>query len=113
MIVPLLLILAQLPAIWEQIKLYSTPVSIVKFTQGYFILETFVFIVTAIIATTPIFHRVFLFLTPTTEIRIGLAISAGLFVLICLAILSKIKRISMNKDKQYQRLQNYEQSLLN
>src|SRR5574341_1109169 len=34
-ILPILLIFAQLPAIWEQIKLYSTPVNVVKFTQSY------------------------------------------------------------------------------
>ncbi|MGX7047566.1 hypothetical protein RU86_GL002229 [Lactococcus piscium] len=112
-IIPILLILSQLPAIWEQIKLYSTPISLVKFTKGYFILQTLVFIGSLIIATTPLFNRIFPFLNASVEVRIGVAISSGLFALICLAMLGKIRRISINKDKQYQRIQQYKQSLPN
>jgi len=112
-IIPIILILAQLPAIWEQIKLYSTPVNVVKFTQSYFILQTSVFMGSLIIVTTPLFNRVFPFLNATSEIKIGVAISAGLFTFICLAMLGKIRRISFNKDKQYQRIQQYKQSLPN
>ena len=112
-IIPILLILAQLPAIWEQIKLYSTPVSIVKFTQAYFILETCVVTGAFIIATTPLFHRVFPFLNATVSVQIGLAAVSALLASFCIIVLVKIKHISSNKDKQYQRIQDYKQSLLN
>ncbi|MDN6029671.1 MAG: hypothetical protein L0I48_01070 [Lactococcus plantarum] len=109
--IPLVLILAQLPAVWEQIKLYSTPTSHIIFTKVFFILQVAMLIGVCLTCMTPLFSLAFPFLTVTLSSRLIIAISSLCLVGICLAMLVKLKKISLSKDRQYKRIQQYEHSL--
>lgn len=108
---PMILIIVQLPAIWEQIKLYSTPMTDINFTKGFFILQTAISIGVCMTTMTPFFNFAFPFLTVTLTSRIIIAISALCLIGICLAMLSRLKKISLSTDRQYKRIQQYQQSL--
>lgn len=109
--IPLMLILAQLPAVWEQIKLYSTPTSHVNATRVFFILQLTMLIGVCLTCMTPLFSFAFPFLTTALSSRLIIAISSLCLLGICLAMLIKLKKISLSEDRQSKRIQQYEQSL--
>lgn len=108
---PLLLIIVQLPAIWEQIKLYSTPMNDIKFTKGLFILQTALSVGVCLTTMTPFFNFAFPFLTATFTSRVIVTIAALCLIGICLAMLIRLKKISLSTDRQYKRMQQYQQLL--
>lgn len=109
--IPLILILVELFAIWEQIKLYSTPTSHVTLTKRFLILQTTVLLGVCLTCVTPFFSLAFPFLTAIFTSRLIIAISSLCLVGTCLAMLIRLKKISRREDKQFKRIQHYQQSL--
>ncbi len=106
-VIPLILILAQLPAIWEQIKLYSTPTSHVTLTKRFLILQTIILLGACITCVTPLFSLSFPFLTAIFTSILMIVISSLCLIGICLGMLIRLKKISRREDKQFKRIQHY------
>ncbi|MDY3705199.1 hypothetical protein [Vagococcus lutrae] len=108
---PLFLIIVILTSVFEQAKLYSAPTNIVPRTTNYYRLQLIVNIGLLLATFTPLFSSLFPFMNQGMSGRTFITIFLLTGCLLSLWIQNRLRNISHNNDKHYQRIKQYEKSL--
>lgn len=108
---PLFLIIVILMSVFEQAKLYSTPTNVVPRTTNYYRLQLIVSTGLLLVTFTPLFSFLFPFMNKGVSGRAFIAVFLLTGCLLCLWIQNRLRNISLNHDKHYQRIKQYEKSL--
>ncbi|OFI49510.1 hypothetical protein BG261_02715 [Floricoccus tropicus] len=110
-IIPAILIIVMIPAMFEQIKLYSTPTNKVPYTKIFYFLQFFVNALIVISTSNNTFNYIYPFMNSTLLARLVIASFALLGIILCIFVEQRLKKISHDEDKHYQRIKQYEKSL--
>lgn len=107
MIVPVAMIVFAGLTMWEQFKMFTRNQGQAKTTERFYQTIIVVNILLALITVTRQTGFLFPFLLDNNQTVIALLSAQGIGALIALWILSKLRRINNNVDKQYIRLKHY------
>ena len=109
--IPAFLIVSILPAVFEQAKLYSTPKNVVPRTIVYYWLQLITNVGLLLVVFTPLFHSLFPFMNQGINGRSFVIAFLLIGCFLCLGGQHRLRDISSNNDKHYQKMKQYEKSL--
>lgn len=110
-LLPVALILFLVGVIVEQVRVYSVHTNELPFTTKFYWIQLVVNVLLMILSFTAFFPTAFPFLADTQQAR--LAMSGILLVgcLLCVLVLRRLKNISQDKDRHYQKMKDYEKAM--
>lgn len=108
---PLLLMIAVLPAVAEQVRLYQHHENVAPRTNQYFRLQLIINILLAAASFSPLFQSLFPFMAQNDQGRLLVLAITLVGILLSVLIQQRLKKISTNHDQQYVRIQQYEKAL--
>lgn len=104
-ILPIILVIAAIPAAYEQMTLYSAPSSHLTYTKNYFKLQMFMQIISGAICLSSFFKTLFPLFTTYWQTRATLGVLLAIGMGIILLNLRRIAEIERNVDPFYQKFQ--------
>lgn len=105
---PLALIIGVIPVASEQFQLYHKHQNNVPNTGCYFLIQGILNLVLMLIVVTPLFSEFFPFMNDDGQGRVFISVLLTSGVLLCVFVRRCLKKISTNRDKHYDRIQQYE-----
>ncbi|EGP4756197.1 hypothetical protein ACYK63_002302 [Enterococcus faecium] len=108
---PMVLLLAILPAVGEQVKLYGKHQTNVPWTKRYFLFQGVCNILLIPVLFTSGFTLLYPFMANNNrgQLFVFILIVSGIFVSVFIQY--RLKKISLNQDQQYIRIKQYEKAL--
>lgn len=104
-ILPIVLVIAAIPAAYEQMTLYSAPSRHLTYTKNYFKLQMFMQIISGAICLSSFFKTLFPLFTTHWQTRATLGVLLVIGMGIILLNLRRIAEIERNVDPFYQKFQ--------
>ncbi|WEV60740.1 hypothetical protein OZX68_00335 [Streptococcaceae bacterium ESL0729] len=108
-LIPVFLLILSIPVLFEHVNLYGNHTNLLPATKRYYLLQVIMNLVSLALIPSSIFGQVFSFVKNTQEARIFTASILALGILIGALILLKLKKISLNEDRQFIRIKRYEE----
>jgi hypothetical protein len=106
---PLSILVLAILTMYEQIKLYRIHNNRLPYAKALYSTLSIICIVLLISVNTSLFHLFFPFFKNTQYVLNSVMIVLTASLLINFLLLKKIKKIELNKDKSFQRIQTYQQ----
>ncbi|WP_165006165.1 MULTISPECIES: hypothetical protein [unclassified Enterococcus] len=111
LVLPLGLLIAILPAVWEQVLLYRKHQSVVRMTRNYFFVQMISNLFLFGILFTDSYEELFPFMANSMETKqiVSLMIVSGIFI--CVFVQHRLKQIATDQDRHFGRIKQYEKIL--
>lgn len=108
---PLALIVGVIPVAAEQFQLYRKHQNNVPNTDRYFLIQGILNLVLMFVTVTPLFSGFFPFMNEDGQGRVFISVLMASGLLLCVFVRRRLKRIRTNRDKHYDRIQQYEKAV--